>query len=84
MTRRHTALPWLIWLTALLAAPGAVADDPGLLKDLSAVMALLGAPCGKVIEATRQQQNDHLVTCQDGHRYRIFINEQGRVVAQPR
>ena len=84
MTHRHTAPPWLIWLAALLAAPCALADDPSLLKDLSAVMALLGAPCGKVIEAIRQQQNDHLVTCQDGHRYRIFINEQGRVVAQPR
>ena len=84
MTHRHLAPPWLIWLAALLAAPCALADDPSLLKDLSAVMALLGAPCGKVIEATRQQQNDHLVTCQDGHRYRIFINEQGRVVAQPR
>ena len=84
MTHRRTAKPCLIWLAALLAAPCALADDPGLLKDLSAVMALLGAPCGKVVEATRQRENDHLVTCQDGHRYRIFINEQGRVIAQPR
>ena len=71
-------------LLALLAAPCAAADDPGLLKDLSAVLALLGAPCGQVVKAIRQQENDHLVTCQDGHRYRIFINEQGRVVAQAR
>ena len=84
MTHQSPAPSWLIWLAALLAAPCALADDPGLLKDLSAVMALLGAPCGKVVEATRQRENDHLVTCQDGHRYRIFINEQGRVIAQPR
>ena len=84
MTHQITAPQGLIWLAALLAAPCAVADDPGLLKDLSAVMALLGVPCGKVVEATRQQENDHLVTCQSGHRYRIFINQQGRVVAQPR
>ena len=84
MTHRPTAPLWLIWLAALLAAPRALADDPGLLKDLSAVMALLGAPCGKVVEDIRQRENDHLVTCQDGSRYRIFINEQGRVIAQPR
>lgn len=75
---------WLAWLPALLAVPCAAADDPTLRKDLTAVLALLGAPCGQVVQATRQRDNDHLVTCQDGHRYRIFINEQGQVVAQKR
>lgn len=75
---------WLGWLPTLLASPCAAADDPALRKDLTSVLALLGAPCGQVVQATRQRDNDHLVTCQDGHRYRVFINEQGRVVAQKR
>lgn len=75
---------WLAWLPALLSVPCAAAEDPALRKDLTAVLALMGTPCGQVVQATRQRDNDHLVTCQDGHRYRIFINEQGRVVAQKR
>ena len=26
--------------------------------------------------------NDHIVSCQDGNRYRVFLNAEGRVVAQ--
>ena len=48
------------------------------------MITLLGAPCGQVVKATRQQDNDPLVTCQDGHRHHLYINEQGRVVAQAR
>jgi len=74
------------WICAALwavlgAAPAAAADDAALLKDLTSVIALLGLPCGQVVSATRLNDDSHIATCQDGSRYRVFINE-GRVVAQ--
>jgi hypothetical protein len=58
------------------------ADDPALLKDLTSVIALLGLPCGKVVAATRLGENDHIATCENGARYRVYLNAAGRVVAQ--
>ncbi len=73
-------------LIALLAVIGVVparaADDVALLKDLTSVIALLGLPCGQVVSATRLKDNDHVATCKDGNRYRVFVNAEGRVVAQ--
>jgi hypothetical protein len=69
-------------LTAFLAVPSRAADDAALLKDLTSVIALLGLPCGQVVSATRLKDNDHIATCKDGNRYRVFINAEGRVVAQ--
>ena len=66
----------------LVAAPAAAADDAALLKDLTSVIALLGLPCGQVVSATVQKDNDHIATCQNGNRYRVFINAEGRVVAE--
>ena len=75
------------WLSVVAAAscfagPARAASDPALMKDLSAVIALLGLPCGEVVSAVRQGDNDHIATCKDGHRYRVYVNAQGRVVAQ--
>jgi hypothetical protein len=70
------------FLTMLLPVPAHAADDGPLLKDLTSVIALLGLPCGQVVSATRLKDNDHVATCQDGNRYRVFINAEGRVVAQ--
>lgn len=64
------------------AAASAAADDAALLKDMTAVIALLGLPCGQVVNAVRQGENDHLVTCKDGNRYHVFVNAEGRVIAQ--
>ena len=73
-------------LTAMLAscysAASIAANDAALLKDMTAVIALLGLPCGQAVSAVRQGDNDHLVTCKDGSRYRVFVNAEGRVVAQ--
>ncbi len=77
---KHRALA--VALALLCAAPSRAADDPALLKDLTSVIALLGLPCGQVVSATRLKDDDHVATCQDGNRYRVFINAEGRVVAQ--
>ena len=66
----------------LVAAPAAAADDAALLKDLTSVITLLGLPCGQVVSAVPLKNDDHIATCQDGNRYRVFINAEGRVVAE--
>jgi hypothetical protein len=66
----------------LFAAPSFAAEDPAVLKDLTAVVALQGLACGQVVGAVRQGEQDYVVTCQDGNRYRVFVNAQGRVVVQ--
>ncbi len=69
-------------LTALSSVPAQAAEDAALLKDLTSVIALLGLPCGQVVSARRLKDDDHVATCSDGHRYRVFINAEGKVVAQ--
>lgn len=66
----------------LVAAPAPAADDPALLKDLTAVLMLLAMPCGEVVSAKRQAENDHIASCKDGSRYRVFVNAEGRATAQ--
>jgi hypothetical protein len=69
-------------LAALFAGPSPAAEDAALLKDLTSVIMLLGMPCGQVVSATRQADNDHIASCKNGDRYRVFVNAQGRAVAQ--
>jgi len=72
----------LMVTTALLAASSLAADDASLLKDLTAVIALQGLPCGQVVSAVRQGDNDYIASCKDRNRYRVYVNAAGRVVAQ--
>ena len=58
------------------------AEPPSLAKDLSSVIALLGLPCGEVVSVVHKGDNDNVATCKDGHRYHVFLNAEGRVVAQ--
>lgn len=69
-------------LTTFVSVPARAAEDAALLKDVTSVIALLGLPCGQVVAATRRTDNDHIATCRDGNRYRVFINGEGKVVAQ--
>jgi hypothetical protein len=69
-------------MMAFLAGPSAAAEDPALLKDLTAVIMLQGLPCDQVISAVRQADNDHIASCKNGDRYRVFVSAEGRVVAQ--
>jgi len=79
---KRWAGPTMIFTATLLAAPALSADDVPLNKDLTAVIALQGLPCGHVVKVKQQGNNDYLASCQDGNRYRVFINPAGRVVAQ--
>jgi len=74
----------IVALATLFAAPSLAAEDPAVLKDLTAVIALHGLACGQVVGAVRQGEQDYVATCQDGNRYRVFVNAQGRVVVEKR
>lgn len=67
-------------LSAFFAGPSFAQDQ--LAKDLTSTIALLGLPCGKVVSSKRLKDNDYLAVCSDKNRYRVYVNEQGRVVAQ--
>jgi hypothetical protein len=75
---------WYVILATMLliAGPSHAQDDSSLRKDLTSVIALLGLPCGQVVKVKRLGENDNLAMCKDGNRYRVYINEQGRVVAK--
>ena len=69
-------------LSTFFAGHSRAADDVALLKDLTSVIALLGLPCGEVVSAKKLKDNDHIATCKDGNRYRVYVNAEGRVVAE--
>jgi hypothetical protein len=80
MTNRPASLLWIA--LALAVGSSAAADDASVRKDLTAVIALQGLPCGQVTEVRTLGDNDYIASCQDGNRYHVFVNAQGRVVAQ--
>ena len=82
MNKRVQAWILIVAMTAFFTGPSRAAEDVSLLKDLTSVIALLGLPCGQVVSVKRQGDNDHIASCQDGNRYRVFLNAEGRVVAQ--
>ena len=82
MSKRMTSWPLIVVMSTFFAASSLAADDASLLKDLTTVIALLGLPCSQVVSATQLKSNDHIATCKDGNRYRVFVNDEGRVVAQ--
>ena len=82
MSRRSTVCALMIWMAAFFSAPSVAADDAATRKDLTAVIALHGLPCGEVVSVKTQGDNDHIATCKDGNRYHVFLNSTGRVVAE--
>jgi hypothetical protein len=64
-------------MTLAIAALADAGESPTLAKDLTSVIALLGLPCGEVVGVVHKGDNDN-----DGHRYHVFVNADGRVVAQ--
>ena len=72
----------IVAMTMLFGGPSLAADDTSVLKDLTAVIALHGLPCGQVVSVVRQGENDYIASCQNGQHYRVFVNSQGRVVVE--
>ena len=81
MNKRMKAWTLIMTMMAFCTGPVQAAEDAALLKDMTSVIALLGLPCGQVVSVIKKGDNDHIATCQDGNRYRVFLNAKGRVVA---
>jgi hypothetical protein len=82
MSKRMMAVALGIALSAFFPRSSGAAEDAALLKDMTSVIALLGLPCGQVVSVVTKGENDHVATCKDGNRYRVFLNAAGRVVAE--
>jgi len=65
-----------------LAAEEDAASDVAVTQDLTAVIALQGLPCGRVVSATQAGVDDYTASCENGNRYRVFVNADGRVVVE--
>lgn len=76
-----TVAPLLV-LAAFFAVPSFGGDDAELKKDLTAVIALHGLPCGQVVAVTVLADNDYAASCEDGNQYRVYLNAEGRVVVE--
>jgi hypothetical protein len=82
MITRTIALAPSLFVLAWLATPAAAQDNEALKKDLTAVIALQGQPCGEVVSATVLKENDYAATCKDGNKYHVYQNDKGRVVVE--
>ncbi len=81
MSKRLAGCALMIGI-AFGATPSLAADDAATRKDLAAVIALQGLPCGEVVSVRTQGENDHVASCKDGNRYHVFLNSAGRVVVE--
>jgi len=81
MKRLTVALFQALVIVLFFAMPS-FADEEALKKDLTAVIALHGLPCGQVVAVTVRAENDYAASCKDGNRYRVYLNASGRVVVE--
>ena len=82
MNRLVVVAAFAILVAAFSAMPSYADDDAALKKDLTAVIALHGLPCGQVVAVKVQAENDYAASCQDGNKYRVYMNAAGRVVVE--
>ncbi len=80
MNRRTVVFAQSLFALALVAAPSFAQDDDALKKDLTAVIALHGLPCGEVVAVTVLAESDFAATCKDANKYRVYLNAAGRVI----
>ena len=82
MNRLVVVAAFAMIVSAFSAVPSLADDDAALKKDLTAVIALHGLPCGQVVAVKVQAENDYAASCQDGNRYHVFMNAAGRVLVE--
>jgi hypothetical protein len=83
MKTRTIRLAHAVLLLGCLVAPVyAQQSEEALKKDLTAVIALQGKPCGEVVSARVLKENDYAATCKDGNKYHVYENDKGRVVVE--
>ena len=84
MNKLTMVLVPLFVVAASLAVPSYAGDDEeALKKDLTAVIALHGLPCGGVVAVRVLAKDDYAASCKDGNKYHVFLNAEGRVVVEP-
>jgi hypothetical protein len=82
MNTLTVALAQSLVVAAFFAGPSFADDDEALKKDLTAVIALNGLPCGQVVAVKVQAENDYAASCKDGNKYRVYLSAAGRVVVE--
>ena len=82
MNKRILAVTQSLFFAAFFALPSFAGEDEALKKDLTAVIALQGFPCGEVVSVKTQAENDYAVLCKDGNKYRVYLNAAGRLVVE--
>ena len=82
MNRLTVALAGSLVVAGCFAVPTFAQDEEALKKDLTAVIALHGLPCGQVVAVKVQAENDYAASCEDGNKYRVYLNADGRVVVE--
>ena len=82
MNKLTLAVARSLVVATLFAVPLFAEDDEALKKDLTAVIALQGMPCGEVVAVTELAKDDYAATCKDGNKYRVYMNAEGRVVVE--
>jgi hypothetical protein len=82
MNKLTVASAQLLVVAAFFAVPSFASDDEALKKDLTAVIALHGLPCGQVVAVKVLAESDYAASCEDGNKYRVYLNAEGRVVVE--
>ena len=82
MNRLTMALAQSLVVVVFFAVPSIADDEEALKKDLTAVIALHGLPCGQVVAVKVQAENDYAASCKDGNKYHVYLNDAGRVVVE--
>ncbi len=82
MNRVTVALARSLVVSLLFAWPSLADDDETQRKDLTAVIALHGLPCTEVVEVKVKGENDYAASCEDGNKYRVYVNAAERVVVE--